>query len=447
MANGGTREVNFDGIIGPTHNYAGLSPGNVASASNAGGQSSPKAAALQGLSKMKFLMELGLPQGVLPPQQRPDTDALRRIGFTGNDEQILKDARDADPTLLAAVWSASSMWAANAATVSPSPDTADGRVHMTPANLVSNLHRSFEADSTTRALRMIFKDEQHFKVHDPLPAQMRFADEGAANHVRFAHAHGEPGVELFVYGVTAHDPSMTTRKFPTRQSRASCEAIARLHQLDPTRTVFARQHPDAIDAGVFHNDVIATGNERVFLYHEQAFAMSSSLMTDLAGPIGGGLVCIEAQNTDFSIGDAVKSYLFNSQIVTLPSGSMCLVAPIEANENKPVSAFIKRMVSDPSNPINQAEFLDVRESMRNGGGPACLRLRVPLNEAEQASTHTGVMLTNALYERLVAWVEKHYPDHLSADDLIDPKLARRCLDTLDELTQILDLPGLYPFQN
>lgn len=450
MANSGTREVNFDGIIGPTHNYAGLSPGNVASASNAGGTSSPKAAALQGLSKMKFLMDLGLTQGVLPPQQRPDIDALRRMGFSGSDETILRDARDADPTLLAAVWSASSMWAANAATVSPSPDTADNRVHMTPANLVSNLHRSFEAETTTHALRMIFKDDSKFTIHDPLPAQMRFADEGAANHVRFAPSHDEPGVELFVYGVTAHDPSMTTRKFPTRQSRAACEAIARLHQLDPTRTVFARQHPDAIDAGVFHNDVIATGNERVFLFHEQAFAMSSSLLTDLSGPIGGGLTIIEAQNTDFSINDAVRSYLFNSQIVTLPSesgiGSMCLVAPIEANENKPVSAFIEKMVADPSNPINRAEFLDVRESMRNGGGPACLRLRVPLSDAELGATHQGVILTEDLHAKLVAWVEGHYPDQLAADDLIDPGLAGRCRDTLDELTRILDLPGLYPFQ-
>jgi len=448
MTTGGTREVNFDGIIGPTHNYAGLSPGNVASASNAGGTSNPKAAALQGLSKMKFLMDLGLTQGVLPPQQRPDTDALRRMGFTGDDEKILREARDADPTLLAAVWSASSMWAANAATVSPSPDTADGRVHMTPANLVSNLHRSFEAQTTTRALRMIFANEQHFKVHDPLPAQMRFADEGAANHIRFAPSHAEPGVELFVYGVTAHDPSMTTRKYPTRQSRAACKAIARLHQLDPARTVFARQHPDAIDAGVFHNDVIATGNANVFLYHEQAFAMSRSLITDLAGPIGGDLVCVEAQNTDFSIDDAVGSYLFNSQVVTLPGpeNSMCLLAPIEANENKPVAAFIERMVADPTNPVNRAEFLDVRESMRNGGGPACLRFRVALSDAELGAAHQGVILTDALYARLVDWVEARYPEQLSADDLVDPSLARRCLDALDELTRILDLPGLYPFQ-
>ena len=440
------REVNFDGLIGPTHNYAGLSRGNVASASNAGGASSPKAAALQGLRKMKHMMGLGLTQGVLPPQQRPDLGLLRRIGFSGDDAAVLAAARDADPTLLAAAWSASSMWAANAATVSPSPDTEDGKVHFTPANLVSNFHRALEAETTTRALRMIFRDESRFTVHDPLPPQMRFADEGAANHVRFAPSHGEPGVELFVYGVNATDPSITTRNYPTRQARSACEAIARMHRLDPSRVVFARQHPDAIDAGVFHNDVIATGNGLVFLYHEQAFAMSRSLMTDLSGPLGRPLVCIEAHDTDFSIQDAVKSYLFNSQVVTLPSGGMALIAPLEAREHGPVNAFIERVVADPGNPINRAEFLDVRESMRNGGGPACLRLRVVLTDDELSAAHRGVILTDALHGRLVGWVERHYPDTLTPGDLADPTLARACLDTLDELTGILELPGLYLFQ-
>lgn len=440
------REVNFDGLIGPTHNYAGLSHGNVASAASAGDASNPKAAALQGLAKMKALMDLGLTQGVLPPQQRPDIDALRRIGFTGDDGAVLRAARDADPTLLAAVWSASSMWAANAATVSPSPDTADGRVHLTPANLVSNFHRSLEADTTARALRATFADPKHFVVHDPLPAQMRFADEGAANHIRFARSHGEPGVELFVYGVTAHDPSMTTRKYPTRQSRAACEAIARLHGLDPDRVVYTRQHPDAIDAGVFHNDVIATGNAGVFLYHEQAFATSRSLLSDLAGPIGAPITTIEAHDGDFSIHDAVRSYLFNSQIVTLPSGSMALIAPIEAREHERVSAFIDRVVADPDNPINRAEFLDVRESMRNGGGPACLRLRVVLTDDELAAAHQPAVLDDTKHARLVAWVERWYPDRITPDDLVDPTLARHVTDALDGLTGLLDMPGLYPFQ-
>lgn len=440
------QEVNFDGLIGPTHNYAGLSLGNVASASNAGGASNPRAAALQGLAKMRRLASLGLTQGVLPPQQRPDLGVLRRLGFSGDDERVLKDAHDADPTLLNAVWSASGMWAANAATVSPSPDTRDGRVHMTPANLSSNFHRSLETETTTRALRMIFADSDRFEVHDALPCQARFSDEGAANHARFAPSHGEPGVELFVYGVNGHDPSITTRRYPTRQTRAACESIARLHGLDPERTVFARQHPDAIDAGVFHNDVIATANESLFLYHEQAFATPRSMIADIAGPLGARLHCVEARNTDISIQDAVASYLFNSQIVTLPDGSMVLIAPLEVRENDAVAAFVDRVIADGTNPIARAEYLDVRESMRNGGGPACLRLRVVLTGDELDAVHPGVLFTPELDARLVGWVEKHYPDRLTTGDLLDLGLARRCLDALDELTTILGLPGLYPFQ-
>ncbi len=442
-----TRETNFDGLIGPTHNYAGLSPGNVASATNAGGTSLPKAAALQGLSKMKTLMDLGLSQGVFPPQHRPDLNALRRIGFTGSDEQLLKDAHDSDPTLLAAIWSASSMWAANAATVSPSADTRDGKVHLTPANLISNYHRSLEHPTTTRMLRKVFNNQNHFVVHDPLPDQMRYADEGAANHIRFANTHGQAGIEMFVYGFDREDPAGGARKYPSRQTRAACESIARLHQLDPARTVFTRQHPDAIDAGVFHNDVIATGNEGVFMYHEQAFATSRSMITDIAGPLGHELTLVEAHNTDFSLEDAVTSYIFNSQIVTLPDQTMTLIAPLESSENPRVAAFVDRMVNDSSNPINSVHYLDVRESMRNGGGPACLRLRVVMNDNERNAVHSGVMLTDDLYHSLTLWVEKHYPDELMAQDLLDPKLALSLQDALDELTQILDLPGLYSFQN
>ena len=442
----GYQEVNFDGLIGPTHNYAGLSAGNLASLSNAGGTSKPKAAALQGLSKMKALMDLGLIQGVLPPQQRPDLSFLRAIGFSGTDAQLLSSAKDTDPTLLAAVWSASSMWAANAATVSPSPDTADHKVHMTPANLVSNLHRSIEHPTTTAGLRMIFKDPSRFVVHDPLPDQARFADEGAANHVRFAASHDQPGVELFVYGVDIHDPSNSARNYPSRQTRAACEALARRHMLNPERVVYARQHPDAIDAGVFHNDVIATGNESVFLYHEQSFATSRSLLTDLASPLGKPITMIEAHDTDFSLEDAVKSYLFNSQIVTLPDGSMALLAPLETQENPRVSRFVDAMIADTSNPINTAHYLDVRESMRNGGGPACLRLRVPLSDQELAAVHQGVLMTDDLHAKLTDFVTRTYPDEITQDDLLDPALAGSCIEILDELTRILDLPGLYPFQ-
>ena len=72
------REYNFDGLIGPTHNFSGLASGNIASAKSRFSISHPKKAALQGLAKIKLLMNLGLPQGIIPPQERPNLTALRQ---------------------------------------------------------------------------------------------------------------------------------------------------------------------------------------------------------------------------------------------------------------------------------------------------------------------------------------------------------------------------------
>ena len=123
-----TVEANFDGLVGPTHNYAGLAYGNLASALNAEKPSNPREAALQGLRKMKALHDLGVPQGVLPPHERPHLPTLRALGFGGKDAEVLGAAHREAPGLLAAASSASAMWVANAATVSPSADAADGRV-------------------------------------------------------------------------------------------------------------------------------------------------------------------------------------------------------------------------------------------------------------------------------------------------------------------------------
>ena len=115
-------EINFDGLVGPSHNYAGLSLGNLASASNAGEVSYPRAAALQGLGKMRHNIGLGLAQGLFAPLPRPNPVLLGALGLGTIDQSDAAQRR-----LRAAAWSASSMWTANAATVSPAPDTADGR--------------------------------------------------------------------------------------------------------------------------------------------------------------------------------------------------------------------------------------------------------------------------------------------------------------------------------
>src|SRR5215475_8689569 len=116
MAGVAAREINFDGLVGPTHHYAGLSSGNLASEGHAGEVSNPRAAALQGLEKMRFVAGLGVGQAILPPQPRPDIGLLRRLGFEGTDGAVLARARRSAPELLSAASSASAMWVANAAT-------------------------------------------------------------------------------------------------------------------------------------------------------------------------------------------------------------------------------------------------------------------------------------------------------------------------------------------
>ena len=439
-------EVNFDGLPGPTHNYSGLAIGNLASERNKSLVANPRQAALQGLAKMKTLVDRGFAQGVLPPHERPDIAALRALGFVGSEKNVLAIAAREAPALLAACSSASAMWVANAATVSPSVDTADGRVHFTPANLVAHFHRSLETATTTRVLRAIFADERRFAVHEPLPPAQQLGDEGAANHTRFTAAGDAAGVELFVYGRVALDAGAPApRRFPARQTREASEAVTRRHGLAPERTLFAQQHPEAIDAGVFHNDVIAVGSGSVLFCHEHAFVGQDVLLRALADRVGASFVPIVVAEHEVSVERAVATYLFNSQLLPRREGGMLLVAPAECRSDGAVGAFLERLVSG-TGPIREVLTFDLKQSMQNGGGPACLRLRVALNAAERAAIRAGIWLDAVLYAELIAWVERHYRDRLAPADLSDPALLDEGRRALDELTALLHLGNVYRFQ-
>ncbi len=440
-------EANFDGLVGPTHNYAGLSYGNVASQSNAQDASSPKQAARQGLQKMKALTDLGLVQGVLAPQERPDIHTLRRLGFTGSDAQVLEKAFREDPVLLAACCSASSMWTANAATVSPGADTLDGRIHFTPANLTNKFHRSIEHEVTGRILGRVFADERYFSHHLALPANEYFGDEGAANHTRLCADYGQAGVELFVYGRSAFDQSRPApRRYPARQTLEASRAVARLHGLNDDTAIFIAQNPEVIDQGVFHNDVIAVGNQNVLFYHQQAFLDTHAALDEIRRKLPDTeLHFIEVPTAEVPVLDAVKSYLFNTQIVTLRPGHMAIIAPSECADTPSVKAYLDKLLT-LNTPIREVHFMDVKQSMRNGGGPACLRLRVAMTEAEHAATNPACLMNEALFSRLNQWVDRHYRDSLSLNDLRDPALLLESRAALDELTQILQLGSVYPFQ-
>ena len=440
-------DVQFDGLPGPTHNYSGMSPGNLASQKHAGLASNPREAALQGLAKMRALAERGIPQAVLPPHERPHLPTLRALGFAGRDADVLaRAARDA-PALLSAASSAAAMWTANAATVSASANTADGRVHFTPANLASLLHRSIEAATTTRVLRAVFSDARRFVVHEPLPAAAPTGDEGAANHTRFAGpGDGGPGVEFFVHGRRAYDADAPApRRYPARQSLEASMAVARLHGLDASRTVHAQQHPDAIDAGVFHNDVIAVGQRHTLLAHERAFVDTRATVGALGSRVGPAFRADVVASGELSLEDAVATYLFNGQLVERPAGGLLLVAAAEVREHPRASAVLDRWTA-PGGPVAEALVLDLRQSMRNGGGPACLRLRVPLTPEERAAVSARVFVDAALAGELEAWIRRHYRDRLVPGDLADPALLDESRRALDELTRLLRLPAVYPFQ-
>lgn len=453
-------ECQFDSIVGLTHNFAGLAYGNVASAKHQNQTSYPRQAALQGLAKMEQVAARGIFQAILPPLLRPRLDWLRLLGFTGDDVAVIQAAGREDPVLLAAAYSASSMWAANAATVSPSPDTdqrvggngaasqPSRRVHFSPANLSTSLHRSIEADQMSLILRQIFADPQHFVVHDPLPGAAGLSDEGAANHTRLSGPLAQAGLEVFVYGRDALNFNRPQpARFPARQTLQASQAIARRHGLAAQRTFFIQQNPQAIDAGVFHNDVIAVGNQNVLLIHQAAWCDQARAVQELqerfAQCCGVPLQVIQISNDDLSLDDAVQSYLFNSQLISEAdsdpmSPSMRLISPSDCRENPAASATIQRIIAG-NNPIAAVDFVEVRQSMNNGGGPACLRLRVVLSETERQAVRGRVWLDPSLHDALIAWVEQYYPERLEVSDLAEIDLwhlAQRANHVLEKILGI-----------
>ncbi len=442
-------EVNFDGLIGPTHHFAGLAFGNIASMTNKGRISNPKAAALQGLHKMQVVHALSIKQGILPPVCRPDFAVLSNLGFGDNRNAILNKLASQSTDFIAAFFSASSVWTANSATVSPSTDTFDRRVHITPANLTAKFHRALEATQTTAIFRAIFRDEQHFVVHDPLFANTAFGDEGAANHTRFCTSYEQPGLEFFVYGRQAFGKNtITSVRFPARQTLEASQAIARRHGLNADNIVYWQQNPHAIDAGAFHNDVVAVGNKDLLFCHADAFLHQQDAIVELQKRFlltaKKPLSLLVVDGREVPLAEAVKSYLFNSQILSLPSGENLLLAPVECEESDSVQAYLKSVIGQTS--LHVVQYVDLRESMLNGGGPACLRLRVVLNDEELRTINQGVLLSDALLEDLVRWANKHYRDQLRSEDLCDPQFVTEVETALDALTQILQLGAIYPFQ-
>ena len=434
-------ELNFDGLIGPTHNYSGLSEGNIASFKNSKRPSNPKTAALQGIKKMKLLMELGFPQGVLLPHERPHIDFLKSNGFSGNNEEVISAALKASPLLLNQSYSASAMWAANAATFSPSIDSLDSIAHITPANLHSMIHRRIESNFTFEQLKIIF-NKSHFKIHNPIESSDILTDEGAANHLRITNSHLEKGYQLFIYGKNSSQNSLD---FVARQSKAASKMVSQLHNLDPDRTFFIKQAEKAINSGSFHNDIVSLSTENVFIFHEEAFEDCDNQLSAIKNKTADmDYFFIKILKDEIPLDILVSSYLLNSQLVSSPDNGMTLIMPSEVKDYTECTIWLEKLKE--ISPVNNFEYVDIKQSMMNGGGPACLRFKIVVNEDEFNNINPNFLLSDELIVKLENLIQSSYRDHLSIDELGDPELLNESFTILDELTQIFCTGSIYNFQ-
>ncbi len=420
-------EVNIDSLPGPTHHFGGLGVGNLASLEHRGKASSPRAAALQSLDKAQRVSDTGTPQFLWLPPVRPNLNLLRMVGFEGSESEVVARAGEESPELLSAAFSGAFLWTANAGTITSAMDSSDQRYHFTPANLISSLHRFTETAERGVAMQNMFSSQSSQRAssqirsslvsHSALPCIVPLRDEGAANHMRLSDATGNNAINVFVYGAEAFERS----KFLPRQTLQCCQAIARQHRLAPENTFFVAQKPEAIAAGAFHNDVVATSHYGFLLFHEDAFEDVGESLTPIVDRYQAltkrRLTLREVKSSELPLEDAVSSYLFNSQIVGT-ADNMTIFCPQQCKTVQAASAVVDSLLHDGDNPIRRAEFVELDQSMAGGGGPACVRLRVPITrELEQAGWGDNYRLTPQRSEALRLAIEAHYPMRLTLSEL------------------------------
>ena len=180
------------------------------------------------------------------------------------------------------------------------------------------------------------------------------------------------------------------------------------------KSLLWQQSPAGIDAGAFHSDVLAVGNEDLLVLHEQRSSTTKLLLSELRARLGPGFTAIVASEAELPAAEAVRAYPFNSQLLTLPSGKMTILAPRETERAPSARAFLERVV-EQAPAVESLHYIDVNASMKNGGGPACLRLRVVLEDEERAAIRARVFFDDALGAELESWVRRHYRDRLTQE--------------------------------
>ena len=424
-------EYNLDSMIGPTHHFGGLSKGNLASMAHQFQMSSPKKAALEGLEKMRLAHEIGQNQLWFPPQRRPIFDAM--INGAGSDIDKVRWAFDNNPELLSQLFSSSAMWMANNATVSGSADSSDGLVHVIPANLSTLAHRRVEVAQNLILLNYAFFTKQ-FKVHPPL--SHRFRDEGAANHMQFSTDGHSKSLHLFVYNRSKSGDEDKYLPFPLRQSYEASRSLAKAMNIPETQTLICRQLATSVQKGVFHHDVVGMSHQDVLIIHELALEDQDHtlqlLQTMSQNILKKKLTIIQVSSEQLSLKEALDTYFFNSQFIKDQDGNVHLICAQQCNNHPKVSLLVDDLIAQKV--IEKVHYISLSESMMNGGGPACLRLRLPLTSKEFSNIPNCFKFSDEKYQEMVHFVHQFYPNQVRLADFIQ-------INFLKKMNQLFD--GLY----
>ena len=153
---------------------------------------------------------------------------------------------------------------------------------------------------------------------------------------------------------------------------------------------------------------------------------------------------IEISDSEIPLKNIIDSYLLNSQLATNGQNEMMLILPEEVKSYETCMAWLDKLkqISD----IKLYDFVNIKQSMMNGGGPACLRLKVVLDENETKELNQNFLMTSDRLDAIKSLIEREYRDNLHPDDLPDPNLLDESRRVLDELTQIFDVGSIYEFQ-
>jgi len=186
-------------------------------------------------------------------------------------------------------------------------------------------------------------------------------------------------------------------------------------------------------ACVFHNDVISTAHEHLWFMHEVAFENVDASLGEIEAAYlrqtGRNLRIIVVGSDELPLPVAVQTYLFNSQIITLPKADprepsrFHWIAPQQCEKTLETNQLLQRWQKDRELSLEKVHYVSLQESMANGGGPACLRLRISLNREQLAALPPRIFLDAEQYHRVHDWIVKWYPEQLALSDLADATLV------------------------